>query len=214
MGQMCGADAAPTSRAPSRTLGETSTELNARIHELESRIVKADYDTRKWLALAEREPSAKAHALRSLQLKKQYQLQCERLRGLQFNVEHARLQHEQAEMASMTAQALQAGTTSLRQHLALTSVEQVEQLREQWQELSEEMGEAQQALAAGVSVDSFSEQELEAEWQMLQQCPTLTEGNGLTPWAACPGSAEALSNSSPFGQRLAAVRRFFEDIQV
>lgn len=191
-------------------------ELNARIHDLERKIIKADYDTRKWLALAEREPSAKAHALRSLQQRKQYQLQCERLRGLQFNVEHVRLQHEQAEMASMTAQALQAGTTSMRQHLAVIGPDQVEQLRDQWQELSDEMGEAQQALAADISVDSLCDDELEAEWQLLQQCPgpTLTEGDFQAAGVACPGSADAFGNISPFGQRLAAVRRFFEDIQV
>eukprot|EP00933_Yihiella_yeosuensis_P038984 TRINITY_DN32933_c0_g1_i1.p1 TRINITY_DN32933_c0_g1~~TRINITY_DN32933_c0_g1_i1.p1 ORF type:complete len:214 (-),score=93.74 TRINITY_DN32933_c0_g1_i1:50-691(-) len=154
------ADAAPT-------LEHANQKIEKQVEDLEAKISKASEEAKTFVAQQATNPTAKARAMQALKRKKMYEQQRDQLVATQFNLENIAFQQEQAKITATAVDAMSAATEQLKNQKAGMSVDKVDRLTDEMQELAGEMKDIQSALAsssmAGADgVDADAEAELAA----------------------------------------------------
>lgn len=169
MGGTCNGDfdASKVRRDP--TLADANAKIVTQINILEKRIAQTDAEAKRWVAKSGTDPSAKTYAMQLLKQKKMYEQQRDRLLGTHFNIDTAQFQEEQAEVTLMAARAMQQGHLRMQQQADMLPVEELERMADDMQELTHGLREASDVLARSGAMDGQPLEDLDAEWESLQQ---------------------------------------------
>jgi len=178
---------------PTKTLQENADEMQQKIDNLDIKIEKQAADARTWMEKAATNPAAKSRAMQCLKMKKQYENMREQMQQQQNGLYDLALKQEQAEMTGATVEAMKQGVQQLKnQQKNGLSVEEVERVTDELQELQGDMADIQTALAQASAAGAGDEAEFEAEFARLQEeaaLEKLMSAPSALPPATTPATA-------------------------
>lgn len=146
------------------SLNKTSEEINCQVEAIEAKIRKADESIRHFVALGAADPAAKQRALQAMKRKKVLEGQRQQLIGAQFNVDSIADQQEQADTTLRAVDAIRAGRDKLKKDQERMSVQQVDALLDETEDLADEMRAINESLAQG---SGLADGALELEYGQL-----------------------------------------------
>lgn len=176
------------SRKAAPTLDEASEKVGLQIANLDRKIDNCLEEVKKNMARSS-DPRAKQKAMSILKQKKVYETQREQLVATQFNIDNLQDQTEQAAITAMTVAAMEAGTKKLQQAQKNMNVTKVEELTDEMANLNDEMAEVNKLLAGsslGTGVSAAEQDELEDEFNMMQEEMTAMTLAGLSSPSPTP----------------------------
>mmetsp|Transcript_122621 Transcript_122621/g.261685 ORF Transcript_122621/g.261685 Transcript_122621/m.261685 type:complete len:295 (+) Transcript_122621:135-1019(+) len=180
------------------SLNKTSEEINCQVEAIEAKIRKADESIRHFVALGAADPAAKQRALQAMKRKKVLEGQRQQLIGAQFNVDSLADQQEQADTTLRAVDAIRAGRDKLKKDQERMSVQQVDALLDETEDLADEMRAINESLAQG---SGLADGALELEYgQLLREYAPESAG----ALASRQAQAQALSLDPEAAARQAA----------
>merc|ERR1712217_958486 len=96
--------------------------------------------------------------------------QRDQLLGTQFNVETLKFQQDQAEITVTAVEAMTAGQQQLKQQTQAINVESVDKLRDDMEDLADDIKQIGEALGGtSLGIDGVEDDELAAEFAKLEE---------------------------------------------
>uniref|UniRef100_A0A7S0B707 Charged multivesicular body protein 5 n=1 Tax=Pyrodinium bahamense TaxID=73915 RepID=A0A7S0B707_9DINO len=157
----------PATAAPS--LDDAAAKISAQVQNLDDMIAKADEEIKQLVSKGGSNPSAKQRALQAMKRKKMYEQQRDQLLGTQFNVETLKFQQDQADITLTAVAAMKAGQDQLKKQTEQINVGAVDKLRDDMEELADEMKAIGEALGGASLVDGAEDDELAAEFAKMEE---------------------------------------------
>mmetsp|Transcript_90738 Transcript_90738/g.282672 ORF Transcript_90738/g.282672 Transcript_90738/m.282672 type:complete len:223 (-) Transcript_90738:52-720(-) len=157
----------PAAGTPS--LDDAATKIASQVSNLDNMIAKADEEIRQHVSKGGSNPTAKQRALQAMKRKKMYEQQRDQLIGTQFNVETLKFQQEQADITLTAVQAMKAGHDQLKKQTDQINVGQVDKLRDDMEELADDMKAIGEALGGTSLVDGTADDELAEEYAKMEE---------------------------------------------
>mmetsp|Transcript_1620 Transcript_1620/g.3222 ORF Transcript_1620/g.3222 Transcript_1620/m.3222 type:complete len:222 (-) Transcript_1620:266-931(-) len=155
--------------AASPSLDDAASKISSQVQNLDQMIAKADEEIRQHVSKGGSNPTAKQRALQAMKRKKMYEQQRDQLIGTQFNVETLKFQQEQAEITLTAVEAMKAGHAQLKQQTDRINVGQVDKLKDDMEELADDMKAIGEALGGASLVDGAEDDELAAEYAKMEE---------------------------------------------
>eukprot|EP00420_Gonyaulax_spinifera_P018228 CAMPEP_0197896874 /NCGR_PEP_ID=MMETSP1439-20131203/41033_1 /TAXON_ID=66791 /ORGANISM="Gonyaulax spinifera, Strain CCMP409" /LENGTH=221 /DNA_ID=CAMNT_0043517453 /DNA_START=93 /DNA_END=758 /DNA_ORIENTATION=- len=158
---------APTGPKPS--LEEAAAKIETQVQNLDAMIQKADEEIRTHVSKGVTNATAKQRAMQAMKRKKMYEQQRDQLLGTQFNVETLKFQQDQADITLTAVEAMKAGQDQLKKQTDMINVGTVDKLRDDMEELSDEMKAIGEALGGASLAEGVDEDELSAEYAKMEE---------------------------------------------
>lgn len=155
----------PTLQETSNMLGDRSSNLDKQINELNVKIAKISRDLKNPANRA-RQATLKNQAMQLLKRRKMLEQQQFRLEGQRFNLDQAAFTQDQIQVTIQTVNQMKMSNQVMKKQMKQISVEGVDDVMFDMEEMLEDANEVSDLLAQGVG-NQIDDAELEAELEGL-----------------------------------------------